>query len=355
MSPTTNAIIHTLAFYDAVGKIPLTNVELYKYLINPVRSSLPETYTESSIRTSNGVNTKNLPPASFRSFLKLLDDEWQELNPYIARYRGYYFLKNNNNAYERRIGIGKTSIKKWRIAQNMSKLISLLPYVRMVAVTGSLAHNATNKDSDIDILISAKGEHIWTTRVLVSTLMHILGRRRYGIKIRDRICLNHYIADTDLSLRPRHLFSAHICSSFIPLWSKYKTDKTFIEKNKGWIKAYLIQPRREFSYLKIISPRPGFLYKAVQIFEYLLTKTIAQRLESLLKRLQLNKIRNNIGKKQASEPASPSKQGPALYGAGQGEQDIIFNDQALVFHHPRPQNQKALFLYKENLRHLGCL
>jgi len=32
---------------------------------------------------------------------------------------------------------------------------------------------------------------------------------------------------------------------------------------------------------------------------------------------------------------------------------VIFDDHALVFHHPRPINQKAVFLYERSLKELG--
>jgi len=333
MSPTNKAIIHTVAFYDAVGKIPLTSIELYKYLINP---------TWSNSRVSGEYSTT---PLSFGDFLKLLEQEWATLDPYIKHYRGFYSLKKNTHAYKRRIGDGKTSIKKWRIAQNMSRIISFLPYVRMVAVTGSLAHHATNKNSDIDILIAAKNGHIWTTRMLVSVVTHLLGKRRYGRKIKNRICLNHYIADTALSLRPKYIFSAHIYASCMPLWDKNHTYKTFVENNEKSTNLYLpnLTKERTYYHFKSLSRRLGPIYKLSSIVEYLLTKIISKKLELLFKFLQLKRIHRSIAYTQGKENRAKN-------------QNTIFDDCALVFHHPRPQNQKALFLYKQNLKELGlCL
>jgi predicted nucleotidyltransferase len=260
MNQIIDAIIHTIAFYDAVGKVPLTKLELYKYLIN-----MPA------------------PPAGgFGSFLKILDREWPSLEPYIERERGFYSLKKNRSGYARRIHIGKTGIKKWRIAKRMIRLISFLPYVRMVAITGSLALNNTHKESDIDVLITAKHGHIWTVRILVTALMQILGKRRHGKKISDRICLNHYISDKSRDLRPKNLFSDHISKTMIPMRSLAKEG----------------------------------------LLEKLLTYTVAGPLESFLRAVQIRKIKHR---------------------------QVIFEDSALVFHHPRPQNQEALYLYKQNL------
>ena len=307
MTPTAKSIVHTIAFYDAVGGVPLTKIELYKRLI-PAES---------------------LDAIAFSDFLKILDGEWDGpagLSAYIARKRGFYFLKKNSHGYAKRINEGKTGIKKWRIAKRMARLISFLPHVRMVAVTGSLALYTTNKNSDIDMLIAARGGHIWTTRVFVSMLTHLLGKRRHGKLIRDRICLNHYISDKNLLLRPEHLFSAHICSSFIPVWDKDEIGKNLVTTNAPWTKPY-------FPYsadgnklnLNTLSHKPRFLYSIAYFFEYILTKTISARIEAFLRSLQMRKMNYKF----------------------------IADDTALVFHHPRPQNQEALHLYQKNLRQMN--
>lgn len=311
--------IHTVAFYDAVRKVPLTTIELYKNL----------------------VHTKGLDKAgqvSFYDFLKILDEQKSALRPYITNYRGFYFLKGNNTAYKDRIEIGKTSIKKWRIARKMIRAISFLPYVRMIAVTGSLALHTTNKNSDIDVLIVVKSGHIWTVRMLVTALMQVLKRRRHGTRVRDRICLNHYITDDDLVLHPKHLFSAHICSSFIPIWSKNQTDENLIKQNSSWAKRYLLHfPETLHTNLKKFKPDPKPLDISRFFIEYTLAKTVARGSEKLLRAIQAQKIQRSIDKNKTER------------------QEVIFNDCALVFHHPRPKNQEALYLYKENLRKLGFI
>jgi len=320
MTPITTSIIHTLAFYDAVGKVPLTKLELYKYLIH----------------------TKNLPELSFGIFLKALDEEWSKLNEYIACHRGFYFLSKNIDAYRRKIDVGKTGVAKWRIAKRMIRYISFLPYIRMVGVTGSLALHTTNTQSDIDVLIVVKSGHIWTTRILVSFLMHIFGRRRHGAKTKDRICLNHYIADSDLALRPKNLFSAHIYSSFIPMWGDNRTKKSFIVQNKFWAKFHARHTRKEGFDIRTISKESSPL---ASFLEIVLNRVVAKRIESLLKTIQVQRIQHSLSNKRLGE---------AGYSAAPGEEGtVIFDDAALVFHHPRPRNQEALYLYKENLRELG--
>lgn len=305
MTPLQKSVISTIAFYDAVGKVPLTSIELYKYLLRTDQKDAK---------------------ASFHELLEKLENNWPELSPYLNRYRGFYFLKNNPHGYYRRIHVGKTSIKKWQIARRITKIISFLPFVRMVAITGSLAFcNATPK-SDIDLLIVAEKGRIWTTRMFVSAIIQVIGKRRHGSKIADRICLNHYLSDANLALRPEHIFSAHICATFMPIGNRNCMAETILWHNRRLIQA-------NFQNLwGLAMPAPALVSVESKNF---IMKTFWGRMEALAKAIQVKKIKDNISNGRVYE----------------GE--IIFDDEALVFHHPRPKRQEALYLYEENLQELG--
>lgn len=310
MDALAKAIIHTVAFYDAVGKVPLTYLEIYKHLIS-LRRTL-----------------------SFGEFLEQLDECLEQIDPYVARERGFIFLRSNIGAYAKRIQTGKTSVKKWRIAERMIRIISCLPFVRMVALTGSLALQTTHRESDIDLLIVAKTGRIWTTRIIVSAIMQVLGRRRHGQKIRDRICLNHFITDTNLTLLPKNLFSAHICASLVPIWARGEETKSFFAHNKRLTSEYFPLWEERGIHCKALPITLRFLRVCPRIVEIIFEKLGAKTIENILRRLQMHKIRHNIAKQTRS-----SNKG-------------IYTDTALVFHHPRPQQQEALFLYRKNMHEL---
>lgn len=313
MDNLQKSIIRTVAFYDAVGGIALSKLELYKYLLNPNN------------------------PTSFISVCDKLDRDWRSLEPYISRYRGFYFLRKNKFGYEKRIEIGKSSIKKRKIAEKMARLISFLPYVKMIALTGSLSHHSANSKSDIDILIVAKGGHIWTSRMLVSALTHILGKRRHGNKIKDRICLNHYISDANLSLRPNNLFSAHIGASLVPLWGDKTTYALFVKTNSGLINSRF--PNYKAPHLYSANHALHFSKNKEGLSEWTGAKINFwfSVFEPFFRGIQLKKIRHNF--KKAKIESDKTMGG-------------LFDDGTLVFHHPRPIRQEALFLYKKNLKEL---
>ncbi len=290
MNSIPASIIRTIAFYDAVGKTPLTKVELYKYVI----------YQDG------------FAPISFGDFVELLEREWETLKSVICHCRGFYYLLANKDGYARRIQIGKTGIQKWRIACRMIRLISFLPYVKMIAITGSLALHTTHQGSDIDVLIVAKNGHIWTTRMFVSFLMHILGKRRYGTRVKDRICLNHYVSDKETVLRPDNVFSRHISRTCVPVWRQGSYTPPFLQKAT--------------MHYRMIADRLHMLYSTRRFIEWVLTKTVARALEQSLENLQMHKMKGR---------------------------QFIADSNALVFHHPRPANQEAMVLYEQHIKALG--
>jgi len=103
----------------------------------------------------------------------------------------------------------------------------------MVAVTGAVAMKNSKPASDLDFLIALRHEKIWTGRTIVTLLLHLLGKRRYGLKIADRACLNHFITDESLEVVTKDLYSASEYMFIFPLFG-WEIFRKFQLKN-GWI------------------------------------------------------------------------------------------------------------------------
>ena len=80
-------------------------------------------------------------------------------------------------------------------------LVCALPYVRMVALSGSIAHLNLEGNGDLDLFIVTRGRRVWSTTVLIVILAKLLRRRR-------SLCANFVIADSKLELRQDDLFTA---------------------------------------------------------------------------------------------------------------------------------------------------
>jgi hypothetical protein len=79
--------------------------------------------------------------------------------------------------------------------------ICAMPYVRMVALSGSIAHLNLERDGDLDLFIVTRGYHAWTVTVAVVALAKLLRKRRI-------VCANYTVADTCLEFEEQDLFTA---------------------------------------------------------------------------------------------------------------------------------------------------
>jgi hypothetical protein len=82
------------------------------------------------------------------------------------------------------------------------RLLCAIPFTRLVALSGSVAHLNLEPDGDLDLFIVTRGRRVWTVTVAVLLLTKLLRRRRI-------ICANFVLADSHLVLEPQDLFTAN--------------------------------------------------------------------------------------------------------------------------------------------------
>lgn len=138
-----------------------------------------------------------------------------------------------------RIQRERHSQEKLRIAKRAANLISKVPTVKFIGITGALAMMNAGKNSDIDLMIITSRGLLWTTRLLSYLVTWLLGykTRKPKSKIeRDNLCLNMWLDESDLvwGKKDRNIYTAHEIAQIVPLVNKYKTYEKFLCLNK-WI------------------------------------------------------------------------------------------------------------------------
>ncbi len=143
---------------------------------------------------------------------------------------------------ETRLQREKYSQKKLKIAQKAVMLISKVPTVLFVGVTGSLAMMNADKNSDIDLLIITRKNTLWTTRALVYGILLVMGyqlRKPEQKNEKDKLCLNMWLDETSLvwGRKDRNIYTAHEIAQIVPLVNKNDIYERFLFLNK-WILDY---------------------------------------------------------------------------------------------------------------------
>jgi hypothetical protein len=86
--------------------------------------------------------------------------------------------------------------KKRERALGIANVISVIPFVRMVAVINSIAMGTAQAHSDIDLLILTQKKRMWIVRTLVPFYLRLRGLNKTKEHRTDRACLGMY-ATTD--------------------------------------------------------------------------------------------------------------------------------------------------------------
>jgi len=317
------SILATIAYYDVLD-YPMTGFEVFKYLINPLHiARLSGIDFNAEIEPMENINLINV--------LRELKSE--NLKPYIDEKNGFYFLRSRAGIIETRIERQKVSDELWKRAKKYTKYLQVIPFIKMILVSGSLAMSNARKESDIDLLIVAKHKRIWTVRFLITLFFQLIGKRRHGKKTVGKFCLNHYITDKSLKINFPSLYNAQIYSHMIAVFENEQNIYNRFQFENRWITDYLYF----YDLQKIDNQRKiknnsffNFIAKTKELF---LNTLIGSVLEKILGFFQRYHIKHH--------PLRNKKEGR-----------VLANDNQLEFHPISPE-MKILDKYNENMLRLG--
>lgn len=315
LSPLSKNIISTICYYDVLN-YPLTSFEIWKNLIDSHQSSA------NSQQERNRNDENNLS--------KIISElENEEIRKYIYEYRGFYFLKGRKKLMESRIKKNKISAAKLKKLRRAVWLLRFIPYVRMIAATGTLSMKNAGSPSDWDLFIVLEKEKIWTGRTLVTGVTQLLGKRRHKGRIKDRICLNYFITTETLQIKNKDLFSASEYFFLFPLFDTGLYYNKFQLKN-SWIRNF--KPNYQLN--EAISPktvRDSGISRFIRTFG---EKILGFKyLENYLRIWEKEKIERNPNTKKVGSYIEAS-------------------DDSLIFL-PEPQGPKVFEEFKRKLKSLN--
>jgi len=153
-------------------------------------------------------------------------------------HKEYYYLPGRSSLVAVRQERARWQQEKWNIARRAAGILSHIPTIQLVGVTGGLAMNNAKKDDDIDLFIITQRGYLWTTRLLTTILLFGMRRKRNHIRVKNKICLNMFMMEDALVLQEQDLFTAHEVLQMEPVFDRGHIYKRFLQANK-WVKSYL--------------------------------------------------------------------------------------------------------------------
>src|SRR6185295_5358176 len=99
-----------------------------------------------------------------------------------------FYLKN------KKVSDKKRNSKKIEKAVKAAHILSFIPSINFIGISGSLALDKASESDDIDFFIISKENTIWTTRFFAVISMKALGLYRDSRNFQDKICLNMFVS-----------------------------------------------------------------------------------------------------------------------------------------------------------------
>lgn len=123
----------------------------------------------------------------------------------------------------------------WAGARRYGRWLARVPFVRMVAVSGSLALENARPDSDVDLFCITEANRLWLARLFIVPLSRIT--KRFPGLFPLYLCPNYILSTSALEVPDRNLFTAHEVTQAIPVWGG-STFRSFLAANP-WVVDYL--------------------------------------------------------------------------------------------------------------------
>ncbi len=312
LSPLQTAILRTLAYFD-IFDFPLTEEEIWRW-IYPQQPKSTITAEDVSAALQAG-----------------------PLDTMIERQGKFIVVKGRSVIVQTRAERKVRNEKKWRRALTVARYVEMVPFIKMVAVVNTLAIDNARPESDIDLLIVIAPGHIWLTRMIVTGIVALLGYRRHGTNITDRVCLSFYMTTSELDLEslkredddPHFAFWA---SEAVPLLDDGTYTK-FVQAN-AWVNKMLPNAWSWDWRQRLIKPNSG-LQSIKNFFEIFFQSPIGLSLEVWARNYQMKRMDKNTTSR-SSEPTT----------------DVIISEDVLKFHEA---DRRLVYRQKfyDRLRSLG--
>lgn len=267
MRELEQSIFDTVRFFDLYDT-PVTATQIWEHLV----------VSGSGYSHHPGLQEVQHTLASSQWLAERIDMKW-----------GYFSRTGKHYLVRQRLVRHAIAQDKWKILLKCAPFLALIPFVRGLAGSGSLAVDNTKPSSDLDVLVIAQQGRIWTTRLLLLFVSGLLGRRRkhYDRNAPDMLCVNHYIAEGSIpvAFEIQNVAMAMQYACLVPLYGNYSIRK-FTQKNAFWIDAHVrmpVHPDVRHKYTVVLGSVARFFKKELEL---LLSEPLGDYIEELAEYFQ---------------------------------------------------------------------
>lgn len=299
MSSTEQNILNTLAYFD-IFQYPLSKEEVL--LFHAERST--QTAIDAALYTLCTSGT-------------------------VFKLSEFYSIQNNISLAQRRHAGNEFALRQMKTARRASRILSRFPYVKGLAVSGSLSKNFADESTDVDFFIITAVNRLWIAR----TLMHLFYKLAFFTGRQRWFCMNYYVDESGLEIVEKNIYTAIEIATLLPMHGKTALDDFMLANT--WVKVYYPLCETNTTNAAVIKKR--FLSRMV---EKIFNGNLGERLDNWLMRLTKKRWERKVSKQMKN------KKGVAL--------GMIVDKH---FSKPNPDffQDKIIEMYREKVKNLEQL
>lgn len=295
-----DAVLWTVAWFDVFGQ-PLTLREVHRWLWG-MRADLSR--VELALLEHRGISSEEHGGERF------------------------FFLTGRANIINLRLRRERIARDFWHKVNKYNWVFRISPHVEMVAIANTLAMGFPESDSDIDLFVITRKNHMWGARFCLTAMLHLLGVRRHGEKVAKRFCLSFFTTEEAFDFRqiakkPLDPYLAQWILTLTPVFEEDHTIAKFWGANL-WARDYF--PNFTPGSLGKV-PKRGFFTKTITFLRELVINKYTEKLLRHWLLPRANKKAQKLNK----------------------EADVVISDDMLKFHGKDMRNQ-FIRKWRQNIR-----
>jgi hypothetical protein len=166
-------------------------------------------------------------PCSLQKLQRALEEFLK--NEIIFKTKDYYTFHNEQAFAIKRMKANEVAAKQLKIAKKIAAFLVRFPFIKGVAISGSLSKNVAYEGSDIDFFIITKENRLWLSKLFFTGLIKCAAL--FGLS--KWFCLNYIIDEKSLEVPEKNIFTATEIVTLLPLYGTSLFDSFF--KANEWV------------------------------------------------------------------------------------------------------------------------
>ncbi len=226
------SILWTVAYTDQF-QYPLTEIEIWERLLRTEQRTGKGFGQSQKLRQNFQKELKNLVRSK-----KLSSQKGLQGHPHSD---SFFFLSRHSKNVALRQKRNVASAQKWRQVTNFVRLVSWIPWIRSIWVTGSLAMMNAQQNQDVDFMLVTQANRLWLTRAIVTGVAFLAGKKRKPHGREDQTwCLNLWIDEKHLAVpnQKRSPYAAYEVAQAKVVFERGASAQKFWRANQ-WVVNFL--------------------------------------------------------------------------------------------------------------------